>query len=219
VEAIRRGDTAELARELGDLLLHVLMHSAIAEESGKFRLSTVIAHESAKLVHRHPHVFGSTPAEDAQQVKQRWEQLKLREGRNSLLEGIPPSLPALLRAQRLQERAASVGFDWSSPEEVWHKVAEELHELRSALDSRDSSRIAAEFGDLLFALVNAARLAGLNAEECLQAANDKFIRRFQYIERHAPAPLSELSLKEMDALWEEAKCQEESASHPDNTNG
>lgn len=208
VEAIRRSDTAELARELGDLLLHVLMHSAIAEEAEEFRLDTLIEQERLKLVHRHPHIFGSATADTAQVVKQRWEQLKLGEGRHSLMEGIPSSLPALLRAQRLQERAASVGFDWSNREEVWRKVEEEFHELRTALDTGPPAQVAAELGDLLFALVNAARFEHLNAEECLQAANDKFVRRFQYIEQRAPGPLSELSLAEMDSLWEEAKTQE-----------
>ncbi len=214
VEAIRHGDTAELARELGDLLLHVLMHSAIAEEAGEFQLQTVIAQERLKLIHRHPHVFGSAAADTAQAVKQRWEQLKLNEGRSSLLEGIPRSLPALLRAQRLQERAASVGFDWSRREEVWRKVEEEFRELRTALDTGSPTHIAAELGDLLFALVNAARFEHLNAEECLQTANDKFVRRFQYIEQRASAPLAELSLAEMDSLWEEAKAQEEAPSEP-----
>ncbi len=217
VEAIRANDMQELARELGDLLLHVLMHSAIAEEQGEFQLSAVIAHESQKLVHRHPHVFGSAPADDAQQVKQRWEQLKLREGRASLVEGIPSSLPALLRAQRLQERAASVGFDWSTKQEVWQKVEEELAELRTALHTGEPSRIAEELGDVLFALVNAARFERLNAEECLQAANDKFVRRFQYIEQRAreqQADLQELSLQQMDALWEEAK-QREAGTEPE----
>lgn len=212
VEAIHRSDPNELSRELGDLLLHVLMHSVIAEEQGEFQLSTVIAQECAKLVHRHPHVFGSASAESAQQVKQRWEQLKLREGRESVLDGIPRSLPALLRAQRLQERAASVGFDWNAKEEVWKKVEEEWEELRAALARGERSRIAEELGDLLFALVNAARFEQLNAEECLQRANDKFLRRFQYIEQHAQAhnlPLQQLSLHQMDALWEEAKREEE----------
>ncbi|MEN3027547.1 MAG: nucleoside triphosphate pyrophosphohydrolase [Chlorobiota bacterium] len=211
VEAIRAQDWQELARELGDLLLHVLMHSAIAEESNEFHLSAVIAQESQKLIHRHPHVFAHASAENAQQVKQRWEQLKLGEGRRSLLEGIPKSLPALLRAQRLQERAASVGFDWNTKEEVWQKVAEEFAELRTALQSGDPDRIASELGDVLFALVNAARFERLNAEECLQSANDRFTRRFQYIEQAASAqnrPLEALSLAEMDELWNQAKQQE-----------
>ncbi|MCS6965720.1 MAG: nucleoside triphosphate pyrophosphohydrolase [Candidatus Kapabacteria bacterium] len=211
VESIRNGATDELARELGDLLLHVLMHCVIAEEEGEFRLSEVIAQESAKLVRRHPHVFGSVEANSAHQVKQRWEQLKLHEGRQSLLDGVPKSLPALLRAQRLQERAAAVGFDWTSQQDVWHKVEEELAELRAAVHSGSSSHIAEELGDILFALVNLARLVQLSAEECLQAANDKFVRRFQYMEQHARTqntPLQTLSLTEMDVLWEQAKQRE-----------
>lgn len=213
VESIRNGDPQELCRELGDLLLHVLMHSVIAEEQGEFRLSTVIEQERAKLIRRHPHVFGSSSATSAREVKQRWEQLKLDEGRQSVLEGIPKSLPALLRAQRLQERAASVGFDWQQREGVWEKLQEEFAELQTALRSGDRSRIAEELGDMLFALVNAARFEHLSAEECLQAANDKFTHRFQYIEHRAQeqnTPLQALSLEQMDSLWEEAKQRETS---------
>lgn len=211
VESIRHNAPAELCRELGDLLLHVLMHSVIAEEQGEFRLSSVIEQERTKLVHRHPHVFGSGSADSAHEVKQRWEQLKLHEGRQSLLEGIPKSLPALLRAQRLQERAASVGFDWQQREEVWTKLQEEFAELQSALHSGNRRRIAEELGDLLFTLVNAARFEHLSAEECLQAANDKFTRRFQYLEHRAREqhiPLQEMTLQQMDSLWEEAKQRE-----------
>ncbi len=213
VESIRNGDSDGLCRELGDLLLHVLMHSVIAEEHGEFHLQTVIEHERSKLIHRHPHVFGSSSAQSAREVKNRWEQLKLREGRQSLLEGIPKSLPALLRAQRLQERAASVGFDWEQPQGAWQKLQEEFAELQNALRSGDRRRIAEELGDLLFAIVNAARFEQLSAEECLQMANDKFTRRFRYIEQRAQQqsiPLHELSLQQMDALWEEAKQQEAS---------
>jgi MazG family protein len=211
VEAIRSGTPHALAQELGDLLLHVLMHSAIAEEHGEFRLSELIAAETAKLVHRHPHVFGEATADSAREVKQRWEELKLREGRQSVLEGIPAALPALLRAQRLQERASSVGLDWTEKHAVWSKVEEELAELRAALHSGIPERVAEEFGDVLFALVNVARFEGLNAEECLQRANEKFTQRFRYLEQRAAQQnlrLSEFPMEELDRLWEEAKRQE-----------
>lgn len=214
LDAIERGDDAEFKKELGDVLLHVVMHSIIAEERGKFTLADVIEHVAQKLVRRHPHVFGDVAVSDAHQVKQNWEQLKMQEGRRSILDGVPRHLPALLRAQRMQEKAAHVGFDWKSSDDVWDKVSEELAELRQEATG-ESAAIAEEFGDFLFALVNAARHAGLVAETALQHANDKFQRRFQYVEQQAlqrGTPLDAYTLEQMDLWWNQAKQQEQERS-------
>lgn len=210
LDAIERGDDAEFKKELGDVLLHVIMHSVIAEERGAFKLADVIEHVASKLVRRHPHVFGDVAATDADQVMQNWEQIKMQEGRDSILAGVPRHLPALLRAQRMQEKVAHVGFDWKTSQEVWDKVGEELAELRSAA-GRDHHAVTEEFGDLLFALVNAARHAGLVAETTLQQANDKFQRRFRYIEQQARQhgkPLDAFTLEQLDTWWNQAKQQE-----------
>ncbi|MCX8050482.1 MAG: nucleoside triphosphate pyrophosphohydrolase [Chlorobi bacterium] len=205
LDAIERGDDAEFKKELGDLLLHVVMHSVIAEERGAFTLRDVIEYVAEKLVRRHPHVFGDVEADRPDQVMQNWERLKMQEGRDSILSGVPKHLPALLRAQRMQEKAAHVGFDWKSPDDVWDKVREELSELQR---ETDPDAFAAEFGDVLFALVNAARHAGIVAETALQSANDKFQRRFRYIEQQAReqgVSLASVSLEQMDTWWNQAK--------------
>lgn len=207
LDAIERGDDVEFKKELGDLLLHVVMHSVIAEERGAFTLRDVIEYVAQKLVRRHPHVFGDVVATEAGQVMQNWERLKMQEGRESILAGVPKHLPALLRAQRMQEKAAHVGFDWCSGDEVWDKVSEEIAELRQSALSNDGTT-PAEFGDLLFALVNAARHAGIVAETALQHANDKFQQRFQFIEECAHQqgiPLAKLTLEQMDRWWKQAK--------------
>jgi XTP/dITP diphosphohydrolase/tetrapyrrole methylase family protein/MazG family protein len=210
VDAIDAGDWPELMRELGDLLLHVVFHSVIANQNGHFTLEDVIQAETEKLVRRHPHVFGDVDVENVGEVLANWEQIKLSEGeRKSVIGGIPAQLPALLRAHRMQEKAAGVGFDFPTPADAWDKVREELEEFErldrtgSADDERDR-----EFGDLLFSLVNYARLTGLNAENALRHTIGKFADRFQYIESELDARGSSVvdaGLEEMDALWEDAK--------------
>ncbi len=211
LEAIREHNDTELAKELGDLLLHVIMHSVIAEDRKAFTLSDVIAQEMEKLVARHPHVFGEVEVRTEEEVKQNWEQLKLKEkGRTSILEGVPKHLPALLRAHRIQEKVSRVGFDWQDARRAFAKVEEELQEVKAQLRQEDPEALRQEFGDLLFALVNVARLLGIVAEEALQQTNDRFIARFQYIEQQARQrgqTLQAMSLAEMDQLWEEAKQQ------------
>jgi XTP/dITP diphosphohydrolase len=212
VEAIDGNAFDELRKELGDLLLHVVFHANIAEEAGEFTLEQVITGITEKLIFRHPHVFGDAKADNAHEVKQNWEKLKMQEGRTSLMDGVPKELPALLRAHRLQDKASKAGFDWERREDVWKKVEEELSELHveigheSGTANRD--RIEMEFGDLLFALVNYARFLHVNPEIALRGTIEKFITRFQYIERRLKEKGSDIhssTLEEMDALWREAK--------------
>lgn len=208
IDAIASNDDREFSKELGDLLLHVVMHGVLAEERKAFSLHDIIQQEFEKLVRRHPHVFGDTTANDAEQVKQNWEQIKMKEGRTSVLEGVPASLPALLRAQRMQEKASNVGFDWDNKADVWNKVEEELREFQHELHTGNKAAAHAEFGDLVFALVNAARFEGIIVEEALQATNKKFATRFRYIEEQAAAQgktLRDMTLGEMDDLWNKAK--------------
>ncbi len=208
IEALDRRRLDHLQSELGDLLLHVLLQATIAEQAGEFTLKEVLDEISAKLIRRHPHVFGTVLVAGAEDVKRNWEAIKLAEGRRSLLEGVPRHLPSLQRAHRIQERAASVGFDWEHPDAVWKKVREELEELRRSLKHRSASAREGEFGDLLFALVNYARFVGVNPEEALRRTNEKFTRRFRFIEealrRRGKKP-GDSSLEEMDALWNLAK--------------
>lgn len=212
IEAIQEGNDQELSKELGDVLLHVIMHAVIAEERGVFTLAEVMRKEFEKLVVRHPHVFGDIQVQDADEVKKNWEQLKMQErGRRSLLEGVPQQLPSLLRAQRIQEKVSRVGFDWQNVHEAFAKVEEELAELKEYIEQQQREKAGKELGDLFFALVNIARLLGFVAEELLQETNSRFIRRFQYIERKAAeqqTPLDQMSLHQMDQLWEEAKAME-----------
>ncbi|MFM8436838.1 MAG: nucleoside triphosphate pyrophosphohydrolase [Candidatus Kapaibacterium sp.] len=210
LDAIRDRNDQELSKELGDLLLHVVMHSVLAEERGAFSLTQLIERISAKLVHRHPHVFGDTDAGDTAQVLQNWESQKMKEGRSSILEGVPKQLPALLRAQRTQEKAANVGFDWDAKEDFWAKVEEEIRELKEEMFRNDREAGLEEFGDVLFALVNAGRFEGYVAEEALQTTTNKFTRRFQYIEKRAREEgrdLKDMTLGEMDEWWNEAKAK------------
>jgi tetrapyrrole methylase family protein / MazG family protein len=208
VEAIDNKDYNELKKELGDLLLHVMFHTAIAEEDKRFTIDEVIDSISEKLIRRHPHVFGTTDVTGAEEVKKNWETIKLSEGRKSVLDGIPGNLPALIRAFRLQEKAAKVGFDWDNKVEVINKVKEELRELDSAEENTDKTEIENEFGDLLFALVNYARFIGVNPEDSLRRTNTKFINRFKYIEKRLEEngkSITESNLEEMDKYWEESK--------------
>ncbi len=208
VEALDENNLQELKKELGDLLLHVVMHATMAEQSAEFTLKEVIDGISEKLIRRHPHVFGTKQVHTAHEVKQNWEKLKMAEGRSSVLEGVPKHLPALQRAMRVQERAAKVGFDWDKVEEVWGKVEEEAAELRKTLRSRSSRRREEEFGDFLFALVNYARFIGVNPENALRATIEKFTRRFRYIEtelKKAGKDIHNSTLEEMDVHWNRAK--------------
>jgi MazG family protein len=208
-EAIEDGNDDELKKELGDILLHAVMHSVIAEERAAFDFGDVVRQISRKLVHRHPHVFGDVTVKDANQVSENWEQLKMKEGRRSLFENMPKALPALQRADRVQEKASKVGFDWERPEDVWKKVEEEMAELHEALGGSESpERIEEEFGDLLFALVNYGRFVGVAPEEALHRTTNKFIRRFQHIEARlteSGRTFKDVDLEAMDAYWNEAK--------------
>jgi len=208
VEAIDKPNFEELEKELGDVLLHVVFHSRMAEQTDTFSIKDVIYSIQEKLIRRHPHVFGDEVAEDEEQVAENWESIKMKEGKKSVLEGIPKQLPALIRAQRMQEKAANVGFDWQEFSQVWDKLEEELQEFKEVLEEGDSEKSREEFGDLLFSLVNAGRFFDLNAEDSLRSTNKKFIRRFQYIEDQLDREdktLSEASLEDMDKHWDQAK--------------
>ena len=210
VEALDRSDMTELSKELGDVLLHVVLQATIAEQAGEFTFRDVLRQETEKLIRRHPHVFGTVKAGTADQVKQNWERIKMKEGRTSVLEGVPPSMPALLRALRVQQRAAKVGFDWENEDQVWKKVREELEEVREALRGGRHPEKEEEFGDLLFALVNYARFLKINPEHALRGTIGKFTKRFHYIEAQLAKrgkTAHDSTLKEMDALWEEAKAK------------
>lgn len=208
VESLDAGDLRALRGELGDILLHVVLHATMAEQEGEFTLREVLRGISGKLIRRHPHVFGDRTASTADEVAGNWERLKMQEGRNSLLDGVPAGLPALQRALRVQERAAKAGFDWERTEDVWKKVEEETAELHEALRSGDERRAEEEFGDFLFALVNYARFLGIHPENALRGTVEKFIRRFRFIEeelrRRGKTP-EESTLAEMDEIWNAAK--------------
>lgn len=212
-DAILADDNANIRKELGDVLLHVLFYSKIGEEKGEFDIVDVCDALNAKLIYRHPHVFGTVQADDAETVVQNWEALKLKEkdGNKTTLGGVPKALPALIKAFRVQEKAAAVGFDWERPEQVWDKVREELAEFEAEAARSDRDRMEAEMGDAFFALVNAARLYGINPENALERTNSKFISRFNYVEAKAKEQgraLRDMTLGEMDALWNEAKTLE-----------
>ena len=209
-DALMQGDNLAIRKELGDVLLHVAFYSKIGSESGAFDIGDVCNALSDKLVYRHPHVFGEVRAEDAETVSQNWEQLKLKEkgGNKTVLAGVPGALPALIKAERIQEKAAHVGFDWEHPDQVWDKVKEEIGETEAEIKAGRKEGIDEEFGDLFFSLVNAARLYGVNPENALEHTNRKFIKRFNYLEakaKEAGKELKDMTLAEMDAIWEEAK--------------
>ena len=210
LEAIQDGDDQEFSKELGDLFLHVVMHSVMAEQRGAFSLLDIIQMEFDKLVNRHPHIFSDEVAEDEAKVLQNWERLKMKEGRTSILDGVPKALPAALRAPRVQEKAANVGFDWHDRRDVWDKVDEEIGELREEITNGNADGTKREFGDVFFALVNAARHEGVIAEDSLHGTINSFMKRFQYIEQQAAMKkrdLRDMDLTEMDAYWNEAKQQ------------
>jgi XTP/dITP diphosphohydrolase len=212
IDAIDQQDFEELRKELGDLLLHVVFHSEMAQETQHFDIEDVIYGIQEKLIRRHPHVFEDIDADTSEKVARNWEAIKMQEkGRESVLGGVPRNLPALLRAQRMQEKAAAVGFDWSEWEDVWAKLEEELQEFREAVQIHDKEESKKEFGDLLFSLVNVGRFFDIEAEDSLRMTNNKFQDRFQYIEKKLAEKnlsLNDVTLKEMDVLWEEAKKME-----------
>ena len=214
-DAILRDDLPDLKKELGDMMLHLLFYARIAAEKGAFDIADVLNAQCEKLIYRHPHIYGDVQADDEKTVKRNWEQLKLREKGNTagVLGGVPTSLPALVKAMRIQEKARGAGFDWEQPEQVWEKVQEELTEFGDEYrhgnpEQMNAEKAADEFGDLLFSLVNFARFAGINPEEALERTNRKFISRFQYLETAAQRngqQLADLTLAEMDVYWEQAK--------------
>lgn len=208
-DAILEEDWQGIEEELGDLMLHIVFYTKIANEKNHFSMKEMIDKICEKLIRRHPHVYGNTKVSGEEEVKQNWEKLKLQEGKKSVLSGVPLSLPNLLKAQRIQEKAAKVGFEWEKTNEVWEKVKEELSELESAVQENESSRrLEDEFGDVLFALVNYARYIGVDPENALAGTNRKFMRRFKYIEEKAgelDIDLKKMTLSEMDQLWNEAK--------------
>lgn len=213
-DALINDDNLNIRKELGDVLLHILFYSKIGEEKGAFDIADVADALNAKLIFRHPHVFGEVKADDARQVELNWEQIKLREkgGNKTVLAGVPAALPALIKADRIQEKAANVGFDWECREQVWDKVREEIAEVGREIETmEDPARVEEEFGDLLFSLVNAARLYKVNPENALEKTNKKFISRFNHVEsraREMGRSLGDMTLAEMDELWDEAKSLE-----------
>ena len=209
-DAIMRDDQDDIKKELGDLLLHVVFYAKIGSEKNEFDIKDICDTLCDKLIFRHPHVFGDVDADTPKKVEQNWEQLKLKEkgGNKTVLEGVPSALPSIIKAQRIQEKARNVGFDWEKREQVWDKVEEELSELRYEVDKMDDDKKEAEFGDFLFSMINAARLYNINPDNALSRTNQKFIRRFNYLEEHTlkkGVSLKEMYLQEMDAIWDEAK--------------
>lgn len=205
-DAILHKDPVGIREEIGDLLLHMVFYAKIGEEQQQFDIADALQGICDKLVQRHPHIYGDLVVKDEEEVKKNWEQLKLKEGKKSILQGVPHSLPALVKAQRIQEKTAQVGFEWETADQVWEKVEEELAELRAEVNQPDNhNAIEEEFGDVLFSLVNYARFLKIDPETALERVNQKFIRRFQYIETHAGKDLREMTLAEMDALWVNAK--------------
>ncbi len=209
VEAITQKNYEGIKEELGDVFLHIIFYSILAEEDKQFTLNDVINFISQKLIARHPHVFGDTVANTAEEVLKNWETIKLKEkGKKSVLSGVPRSLPAMVKALRLQEKASGIGFDWEKKEEVWQKVDEELAETKKELNTDNKEKLENELGDLLFAIVNAARLYNIDPENALEKANQKFINRFTFIEKRAKQNgqnLNEMTIEEMDKLWNQAK--------------
>lgn len=211
--ALLSGNNDEIRKELGDVLLHILFYSKIGEEKEAFDIADVADALNSKLIFRHPHVFGDVKVKDSHNVETNWEQIKLREkgGNRTVLAGVPEALPALIKACRVQEKAANVGFDWENRADVWAKVREEVAEVETEIENMDHDRLESEFGDLLFAVVNAARLYKVNPDNALERTNRKFISRFNHIEKRATEQgrrLADMTLAEMDALWNEAKTQE-----------
>ncbi|HEY8365605.1 MAG TPA: nucleoside triphosphate pyrophosphohydrolase [Bacteroidia bacterium] len=207
-DAILDNNLEEVKKELGDLLLHMVFYAKIGSEKGAFDIADVLNGICEKLIHRHPHIYGDIQAETAEQVKQNWESIKLKEGKKSVLEGVPKSLPAVVKASRVQEKVAGVGFDWENKNQVWDKVQEELLELQEEVAAGNKDKIEAEFGDVMFALINYARFIGVEAENALARTNSKFISRFQFMEeaiQKEGKKMQEMKLAELDVYWDKSK--------------
>jgi XTP/dITP diphosphohydrolase len=207
-DAILDNNLDEVKKELGDLMLHLVFYAKIGSETNTFDIADVCNSICDKLIHRHPHIYSDVVVKDEEEVKQNWEKLKLKEGKTSVLEGVPKSLPALVKASRIQEKAKGVGFDWEESHQVWDKVQEELEEFQDEVLSGNQKKMEAEFGDVLFSMINYARFLNINPEDALERTNKKFIKRFQYLEsksKELGKSLSDMSLAEMDVFWEEAK--------------
>lgn len=211
-EALMCDDEVNIKKELGDLLLHIVFYAKIGDEKGEFDIKDVCDSLCDKLIFRHPHVFGTAEADTAGKVEQNWEQLKLKEkgGNKTVLGGVPASLPSIVKAHRIQDKARNIGFDWGEREQVWDKVNEEFNELKAEINNMDADKMEAEFGDLFFSLINAARLYKINPDNALERTNLKFIRRFNYLEektKEQGRSLKEMTLAEMDEIWNEAKAK------------
>lgn len=207
-DAILDNNLEEVKKELGDLLLHIVFYAKIGSETNSFDMADVANEICDKLIFRHPHIYGDVIVKNEEEVKQNWEKLKLKEGKTSVLEGVPKSLPALVKASRIQEKVKAVGFDWEEPQQVWEKVQEELDELQVEVSAGNQDKMEAEFGDVLFSMINYARFLKINPEDALERTNKKFMKRFQYLESKADElgkNLSDMTLTEMDIFWEEAK--------------
>ena len=207
-DAILDNDLEEVKKELGDVLLHIVFYSKIGSETNAFDIADVCNSICDKLINRHPHIYSDVKVENEDDVKRNWENLKLKEGKTSVLQGVPKSLPALVKANRIQEKVAGIGFDWEAPNQVWEKVEEELNEFKTEVDSGNQDKMESEFGDVLFSMVNYARFLNINPENALERTNKKFSKRFQYLEVKAKSlnkSLTDMTLAEMDVFWEEAK--------------
>jgi XTP/dITP diphosphohydrolase len=206
-DAVLEEEPEEIMKELGDLLLHIVFYAKIGSETGDFDMADIIRHLNNKLIYRHPHIFSDTEVSDAEDVKKNWEELKMREGKK-VLEGVPGSLPAMIKANRIQEKVRAVGFDWDEKSQIWEKVREELAELETEVRKGDREKTESEFGDLLFSVINAARLYGVDPETALEKTNLKFIKRFGYLEQNTlrkGRSLKDMNLDEMNEIWEQSK--------------
>jgi XTP/dITP diphosphohydrolase len=204
-DAILEQDVQGIKEEVGDLMLHMVFYAKIASETDEWDITDALNEVCDKLVHRHPHIYGDAEVADEAEVKKNWEQLKLQEGKKSVLSGVPNSLPAMVKAYRMQEKTAQVGFEWDKLEEVWLKVQEEITELNEAIETKSQADIEEEFGDVLFSLINYARFINVDPETALEKINKKFKFRFEHIEAEAKKPLKDMTLEEMDVLWNDAK--------------
>ncbi len=212
-DAIMENDLDEIKKELGDLMLHIVFYAKIGKEKSAFDMKSILDGICEKLINRHPHIYGDVKVNNAEDVKSNWEKIKLKEGRKSVLEGVPNALPAMVKAYRIQEKVKGVGFDWEEPHQVWDKVLEEINELKDEINNNSPKElIEKEFGDVLFAMINYSRFLDINPEDALERTNKKFIRRFKYLEKKADEKgksLHDMTLAEMDVYWEEAKSQED----------
>ncbi len=205
MDGIESNDLQNVKEELGDIMLHMVFYAKIGDEKGAFDIKDSLDAVCDKLVRRHPHIYGDVNVRDDEEVKKNWELIKMSEGKKSVLQGVPNALPGLIKAQRMQEKAAQVGFEWDRVDQVWEKVEEEMMELKEAIDENDQEKKTEEFGDLLFALINYARYIDVDANRALDLTNRKFKKRIEYIEANSDKPLSDMTLGEMDKLWDEAK--------------